>query len=370
MVTKYLRRGYSTFATHVLDIPPRLLAFLLLILLSFLPITRPGLYILFMLSLANLTAIIVASWDLLTRAGQMSLGHALFFGLGAYGSALMYKYYHLPIWATIPVGVLIGVIAALVLGIPCLRVKGPFLAIVTMTAPLIVIGIFFFFSGIFGGEYGVAGLPRFFELKFFTERGLPYTEARYMQQVADYYISLLVLFVSATILYKVATSRTGIVFVSILDDELASKACGINVTRYKLLAFVISAAFASLAGGVYAHFMTIAGPSTLAATLSFLVVLRAIMGGMATIYGPIVGTYIYALLSGYVLKITIHVPDEYHLFIFIAIVVIFIIFWPRGIGRFIVEDILGKASEKRELEERGKWIWKKYRKKKKKVASS
>lgn len=365
MATAYLRSIYKSFVTNIIDVPPRLLSLLCFLLLLFFPVTRPSAFLLFVLTSANLMAIFATSWDLLVgRAGQMSLGHALFFGIGAYTTALLYQFYRLPLLVTIPAGVLVGVLVAVLVGFPCLRVKGPFLALVSMAFPLILLGLVFYFGDWTGGENGIWGLPSLFPIKFFTERGFPYFEALYQQKIAQYYLTLLLLLVSAVILYKIANSKIGIVFVSVLDDELASKACGINVTKYKLIAFAISALFASLAGGVYAHFIRSIGPSgTLSVTLSFMPVIMTIFGGIGTIYGPIAATFIITILDQYVLRTIVDVPDEWHPLIFMIIVVIFIVKWPRGVARFVT-DKLEDFAEERELEERGPHIWKKYKKKK------
>ena len=354
MVITYLRRAYSSFATYVFDIPSRLLAFLLFLLLLLLPITKPTTYILLVMTIASNMAVFAASWDLLVgRAGQMSLGHALFFGIGAYVTALLYTHMGLPLWVTIPLGVLVGVSVAVLLGFPCLRVKGPYLALVTMAFPIILISIIFYFRQWTGGERGIYPLPRFFP--FLTI---------YQQQVAEYYFTLLLLLVSSIILYTVANSKTGIVFVSIGDDELASKECGINVTKYKLMAFAISGLFASLAGSINAHVLKSTGTATLEITLSFMPVIITILGGIGTIYGPIAGAYLIYILDMYVLEKIVTIPPEWgpaRYLIYIVVVVILIIKWPRGIARFVT-DKLEDLQEERELEERGKWIWKRKKK--------
>lgn len=356
MAITFLRRVYTSFATNIIDVPSRLLAFMLLLLLILLPLAQLGPYILSTLILANIWAIFAASWDLLVgRAGQISLGHAIFFGIGAYTTALLQKFYGLPPWVTMPIAMLLGVSAALLIGFPCLRVKGPYLALVTMAFPLIAGSIVLLYSldPITGGASGVP-VPSFFPFLAISQ-----------QRVAEYFLTLILLLVSGIVLHKIANSKTGIVFVSILDDELGSKACGINVTRYKLLAFAVSAFFAALAGGLFAHVVTGAGPSTLSLTYSFLPVIMTILGGLGTIYGPIAAAYILQILDRYVLTIAVHVPDEWHFLIFITVVVIFVIKWPRGIARFLT-DRLEDLQKARELEERGKHVWKTYRKKEKK----
>ncbi len=372
MVANYFRRIYTNFATNIIDIPPRLLALLCFLLLLVFPLTGPSVLLLYVLAYTNLIAIFAGSWDLLVgRIGQISLGHALFFGIGAYATALLYKFYQLPLWVTIPAAVLIGVLASVAVAFPCVRVKGPYLALVTLTFPLILISAILYFKQYTGGENGITGLPTFFSLQFFVERGFSYSAALYIQNVSEYYLTLLLLLISGIILYKIANSKMGIVFVSILDDELASKASGINTTKYKLMGFAISACFASLSGAVFAHMLTSIGPgATLSVTLSFLPVIMTVFGGIGTIYGAIAATFIIQVLDMYVLTDLVPIPMEWHPVIFIVIVIVFVIKWPRGLAKFVVEDVLKELSKEREIEERGKHIWKKYKKKEQETTES
>jgi branched-chain amino acid transport system permease protein len=368
MVMGYLRRAYSSFAAHVFDVPPRFMAFLLLMILLLIPAAGLGPYYLSIMIYANVVAILAASWDLLVgRTGQISLGHAIFFGVGGYSSALLFKYYGFSIWVTIPIALLIGSLAALLLGFPSLRVKGPYLALVTMSFPLIIASTVKWspLIDIFGGEYGIRPLPGFFPF-------LPILQ----QRTGEYYFTLLLLFVSAVTIYKIANSKTGIVFMSILDDEGASKACGINVTRYKLMSFMISGLFGTLAGSVQAHLLKVANPPMFELTISFIPIIVTFLGGIGTIYGPIVGAYIYTILDRYFLtdllprilrdnfQVTLPTGYEYaKLLAFTLIVLILVIKWPRGVSRFTT-DKLKDLEEARDLDERGPRIWKKYKKKK------
>jgi len=355
MVTTIIRRAYSRFATSVLDIPPRLLAFLFLLLFLFLPITRPSSRILLILISTQIMAIFAVSWDLLVgRSGQFSLGHSLFFGVGAYASALLSKqFFELPLWATIPLSMIICALVALFVGILCRRMRGSYLALVTLALPLILTVAFISLPAtIAGGENGISGLPLFFPREFFIERGFNWKEALYQQYLAQYYLTLLVMFVSCYILYRIAYSKTGIILVSILDDEVASKASGINTTKYKLMAFVISGLFAGLAGSLYAHSKisegTVGPAGTLALTVSFMPVMMTVLGGIGTIYGPILGAYIITILGEY-----LRVIGEWRLLIYITIVILFIVKWPTGIARYATEKF-EDLQEERELEEREK----------------
>jgi branched-chain amino acid transport system permease protein len=365
-----LRRAYSTFATNVLDIPPRLMVFLFFLLILAYPVTKPGITYLYILTIANVMAIFAASWDLLVgRTGQISLGQALFFGCGAYTTALLGVYLNFSVWVTIPLSMVICVLIAFLIGLPTLRTKGPYLALVTMATPLILEGVVLGLKPVTGGDRPISGLPRFFP-------SLPMYEG----QLADYYFTLLLMVVSAIILYKIAYSRIGIVMVSILDDEVASKASGINTTKYKIMAFAISGLFASLAGSVSAHLLgTSVQYGVLDVTESFNPIIMTIWGGIGTIYGPVAAGYIITILNspGGVLQkvftwaaanhlISTQVVTEYssqlYMIIFIIIVILIIVKWPGGITRFVT-DRLKKLSEGRKIEERGKHIWKTYEKK-------
>jgi len=355
MATTYLRRAYSSFATHILDIPARLLAFLFLLLLLTFPLTKPRSTYLIILTAANIWAIYAASWDLLVgRCGQFNLGHALFFGLGAYGTALLNHHLGWPIWVTIPLGVLATVLVAVIVGFPSIRVKGPYLALVTMALPLIATGIVFYFKEWTGGETPISNLDHFFPF-------LPYEQ----WFIAQYYFTLLLLLASGIILYKIANShKTGVIFVSILDDELASKASGINTTKYKVMAFAISALFASIAGATNAHLAHLrsAGIGTLSLNTSFMAFTIVIFGGIGTIYGAIAAAFILQFIQRYFLMEVVKVDTHWQWIIFITLIVVLICKWPRGVAKFTT-DKLDDLAEERELEERGKHIWKRYKKK-------
>lgn len=372
-MVRIFTRIYRSFAQHVLDIPPRLLALLCFLILLVYPLTQTKVYPLIIMSFASIMATFACSWDLLVgRTGQISLGHALFFGIGAYGTALLYNYLALPPWITIPIAILIGISVAPLIGLPCLRVKGPYLALVTMALPLILSAVIKYgpITPITGGEMGIGPLPSLIPTELFQRIGFSYRESLPLVELANYYLALVLLFVFSVVLYKIANSKTGMIFVSILDDELASKACGINVTRYKLLAFTISGLFATMTGAFYAHLVTIVNPWFLTLTLSFTPVIVTFLGGIGTIYGPLVGTHIYFILDRYVLGKMVQLPfltytqwTHTRLLIFAAIVIVLIIKWPRGIARFVT-DKLQDLEEARDLDERGRWIWKTYKKKK------
>jgi branched-chain amino acid transport system permease protein len=152
---------------------------------------------------------------------------------------------------------------------------------------------------------------------------------------------------------------------SILDDELASKACGINITKYKLMAFTLSGMFGSLAGSVNVHLLGnhVASLASLSLTISFMVIVYTIFGGIGTIYGPIVGVFSLVILERFILTQRLEVVSSWRLIFFSVLIIVLLILWRgRGLARFVT-DKLADLEEARNLDERGPKIWKKYKKK-------
>ncbi|MCX8117070.1 MAG: branched-chain amino acid ABC transporter permease [Desulfobacterota bacterium] len=312
----YLRRLLTILRKEVFVLPFRIAVLGFFAILLLLPLFTEDPYLLRILTLTSIFALLAASWDLLSGfTGQMNFGHALFFGVGAYGAALLNKHMAIPPWGTIPLGALAAVLAGLIIGIPCLRLRGTYLALATLAFPIILLGIVFAFPDFTGGELGISGIARL---------------AR--SRIVSYYIVVVVMLGLCTVMWKITDSKTGILFHAIREDELAVRASGINTTRYKLLAFSISGFFAGIAGGLYAHFMRVAGPSTLEVSLSFQVVIWAIFGGIATIYGPVGGVFVL-----FPLMEILRFWQEYRILIFALIVLIILLYMPDGLFRWLRE---------------------------------
>jgi branched-chain amino acid transport system permease protein len=314
----YLRKFWMIVKNEVLVLPSRIIVFLFCLLLLLLPVFTQDPYLLRILILTSIFAILAASWDLLSGfTGQMNFGHALFFGVGAYTAALLNLHAHLPPWGSIPLGGLGAVLAGLIIGIPCLRLRGTYLALTTLAFPIILMGIVFALPDITGGELGITGLDRL---------------AR--SRVTNYYITVVLMLVLCTIMWKITDSNTGIIFHAIREDELAVRSSGINTTRYKLLAFCLSGFFAGIAGGLYAHFMRIAGPSTLEVSMSFQIVIWAVFGGIVTIYGPIGAVFIlYPLLEFF------RFWPEYRTLMFAIVILLILLYMPEGLLPWIRDKI-------------------------------
>jgi branched-chain amino acid transport system permease protein len=314
LLTFYLRKLFTIVRGEVLVLPSRVVVVLFFVTLIAFPALIDDPYLMRILTLASIFAILTASWDLLSGfTGQMNFGHALFFGVSAYTVALLNIHFKIPPWGTIPLGGLAAVLTGLIIGIPCLRLRGTYLALTTLAFPIILMGVVFALPDLTGGELGLSGLERLAK-----------------SRVLSYYISVVVMMVLVGIMWKITDSKTGIIFHAIREDEVAVRAAGINTTRYKLLAFCLSGFFAGIAGGLYAHYMRITGPSTLEVSMSFQVVIWAVFGGVVTIWGPVGAVFIlFPLLEFF------RFWPEIRLLLFAFVILIILLYMPQGLLTWI-----------------------------------
>ena len=229
-------------------------------------------------------AILAHSLNIITgHAGQISLGHAAFFGIGAYTSAMLYTGAGLPFWISVPLAALVAGIVGAILGIPCLRVRDDFLAITTMGINFVVEAIFLY-APFFGGAMGIGGI------------NLPNWFGREMTK-PEYFVLILAVLVLLLILdRKLGRSWIGLAWASIRDDEQAAATMGVDIVRFKVLAFILGSAIAGLAGGFYAHFLTFIMPQNFGFGQSIVILCMVVFGGIGTRWGPIFGAIILGVL--------------------------------------------------------------------------
>jgi len=320
-----LRRLAKNFRFSVLPVPGRLIAVIFFVVLFICPLFVNTRYPLLILMIASLYGIFAVSWDLLSGyTGQLNFGHALFFGIGAYGSALLYKYAGWPPVVTI----LLGAIGAAAIGsalcLPALRLRGPYLSLFTLALPLLMTEVVRGFPEITGGYGGIRGLPRIAD-----------------STVGEYYIILLVMIVSVLIMWKLTDAgskyvRTGLIFHAIREDEIAARATGINTIRYKILAFAIGGFFAGIAGGLFAHIIKGAGLGVFSMVMSFQVIIWSVFGGMVSIYGPLVGVFtLYPLVE----LVGTTPASDYKFIIMVVIVILILLFMPEGVAVWIRDKL-------------------------------
>ena len=297
------------------EITPKNAIFLsLLILLIFLPGISSDYYILLILIFANIGAVFAASWDLTAGVtGLFSFGHVIFFGIAGYVSGALNLFLGLPPWLTIPIGGAFGVLVGLIVGLPSLRLKGPYFRIITLTFPGILQGIILMYPEMTGGETGFYGLS-------------PISD----NIVITYYASLVIMLVSIFIMLQILSSRFGLIFRSIREDEDVAEATGINTTKYKLLAWAISGFFAGIAGGFQTHLIMTISPFVFGVFYSFQAILFAVLGGIGTIIGSVGGSYIMIVLN----ELLRMVVDLRSIMYAIVMIIVFL-FIPMGIYRWL-----------------------------------
>jgi branched-chain amino acid transport system permease protein len=316
-----LRRAWAELKNEVFVLPSRSLVLAWALVLLVWPYLYGDPYVLRILTMTCIFAIFAASWDLLAGyTGQVNFGHALFFGAGAYTSALMSLKLGITPWATLWAGAAVAALFGFLVGYLCLRLRGSYLSLATLAFPLIALGLLFAFPGFSGGELGISGLRRVV-----------------VSPTANYYVAALSMLAIVFGLWLLADSRFGIVLHAIRDDEVAARASGINTLRYKLMVFAIAAAAAGFAGALFAHYLRVAGPSSLEVALSFQVVIWGIFGGVATIYGPVAAVFILYPLTEWLGSFRAF--GELRLLIFAVIVLLVLLFMPRGLTPWVRDKI-------------------------------
>jgi branched-chain amino acid transport system permease protein len=224
--------------------------------------------------LAIFYAIVTASWALLAGyAGQFSFGHMAFVSLGAYTSGLLVKWFDIPIPLGVLAGVLMCAVVGSIVGYTCLRMRGPYLALFTVAFSEVLRIVIVSETEVTGGSGGLEVTPL-----FHTRSDAPY-----------YFLGLALLGVSLALMGWLVTSRWGLFFRAIRENEEAAAAAGVKVLRFRILAFAITSSFAGLAGGFFGHYIGILTPDIGSVDQMGLVVAMAVIGGSESIIAATVG---------------------------------------------------------------------------------
>ena len=262
-----------------------------IVLLAMAPLVLRS-YNLYLLNLAAVKIIAAIGLALLTGyTGQLSIGHAGFLAIGAYGTALLAQHFGLPFWVGIPVAGLISGLAGFILLIPALRLTAIYLAIATLAFGTAVAEALPRWSSVTGGYQGMR-VPR---ASLFG--------INVQNDVAMYYLALVMTVLLLLVARNIVRSRVGRAFIAIRDKSMAAQACGVSLAKYKALAFFVSALYAGLAGGLYAHVVGYISPAEFGLAKSIDLFIMIALGGMASLPGPVLGalflTYLPHWLSGF-----------------------------------------------------------------------
>lgn len=233
--------------------------------------------------------------------GQISLGHGAFMAIGAYTTALMYQESEpvLPVVGVLVLATAVALVVGAAVGVAAARLHGPYLAGATLALAVAVPGIAIFFSETLGGEQGLnvllPDIPGWFADAVFFLTAHDLTTTKYVAYIG--WLSLIVTFV---LLANLSRSRVGRVWRAVRDDEVAAEIAGIDLGRARVLAFLVSAACAGLAGAVMAMAVRITAPSGFTLTLSLTLLTAIVLGGLGSLFGALIGAALLTFLPQFV----------------------------------------------------------------------
>ena len=275
-----------------------------------------------LLNIIGIHALLVVGLNLLLGyAGQISLGHAAFFGLGAYTSGILTATYSVNPWLALPVGLLVAGVAAFLVGVPALKLRGYYLAMATLGFGIIVYIVFNQTQELTGGPSGLSGIPSL------SLGGFSFDSPDRL-----FLLIWVILGVILLLSANLVDSRLGRAVRALHESEPAAQSLGVNTSRAKLLIFVWSALYAALAGSLYAHTLNFVAPSSFTFMFSIKLVTMVIVGGMASIWGSLLGAAVLTILPE--LLVVFH---DYEIIIYGAILMVVMIFLPRGLVRGILD---------------------------------
>lgn len=281
-----------------------------------------GSYYFTLLNLIGLNVIVVLGLNLLMGyAGQISLGHAAFYGLGAYTSGILTATYKADPLLALLAGLILSAMVAVIVGIPALKLKGYYLAMATLGFGIIVAIVFQQMDWLTGGPSGLMGIPPF------QLAGLQFSTPR-----SGFLLVWVTVGVILFLSLNIVDSRLGRALRAIHDSETAALAMGVDSQRLKLLIFVVSALYASLAGSLLAHTVNFIAPSSFGFMFSIKLVTMVVVGGMASIWGSLLGATVLTVLPELLV-----VFQELEVVVFGLILMIVMIFMPRGLVRGLLD---------------------------------
>jgi branched-chain amino acid transport system permease protein len=257
---------------------------LLALFLALAPLLFQRRYAQHVLILVLLYVVLSSAWNILGGfAGQLSLGHAAFFGIGAYVAAILSSKSSISPWWAIILGPAAALPAALIIGWACFRLRGPYFALATIAVGEVIRLLALNWRALTGGAVGIVIRPSVFS----GTSKIPY-----------YYIALILALSSVALSWWLRSSRLGYFLMAIREDEETAESIGIDAARCKLTALALSAALTALGGAFYANYFLFVDPSiVLPLSLSVEIVLMAIIGGLGTVWGPVLGAALLKVSS-------------------------------------------------------------------------
>ncbi len=300
-------------------------------LLAAIPVVTGGTYYAYLGIIVFIYGIVAIGLNILSGyAGQFSLGHAAFMAMGAYTTAILSKSLNtipffaqtgLHIWLGVIVGTVLAALFGIVLAIPALRVRGPYLAMVTVAFGWVVWKILQEWVAVTGGDLGISSIPK------------PRIGAALLDTRSFYYVVLLFFLAALALQYRLIHSQFGLRVRAVKHSEIAVASVGVNVYRLKVVVFVISAAFAGFGGTLFAHQQNYISPDNFQFFSSVFFLLAVLFGGAGTMLGPVVGAAVLMLLPE-----MLHDFDKYRLIVYAGLILLTLYFLPKGVMGLLPEQ--------------------------------
>jgi branched-chain amino acid transport system permease protein len=287
------------------------------VLVAVLPLVVTSRYHLNVMVFAGIHVLLALGLNLVMGyTGQVSLGHAAFYGVGAYGSGVLTAKFGMDPWLAAAAALGISMLTALAIGIPSLHLQGYYLSDATLGFGIILHIVFVEMASLTGGPSGLVGIP---ELSLF---GMPLdTDRRY------YYLVWLVVGITLVGAFRLVDSRLGRALRAIGADETAATLSGIDTWAAKVQIFVVAAAIASLGGSLYAHYITFLSPDSFGFMFSVELIVMVVVGGTRSIWGSVVGAVLLTVLPEY-----LRVMKDYDVLVYGAVVIVVVMWAPSGIA--------------------------------------
>lgn len=297
---------------------PRVLPVVLILLIVF----SVPLYWKKVLVITFVMSIMAISWDFLATCGLVSLGHALFFAMGAYSAGALNYYFGLPVYLTIPMATFMGGTISTMLVFPALRLRGIYFSVVTLIIPLMLMRVIEA-TKIIGGTEGISALSPLPGLELCIG------------------ISMIAMWVTLFSLRRFITSDYGLIFIALMDNDRAVEASGLNILSFKVQAIFIGSTICAFCGAFMTHYYMNVGMSAFALDLSIFPIAATVVGGMGTLVGPFLGAVVLGPLSE-----ALRGLGTFRIAIYSALLVAFIVGLPEGLFHYL----------RRKYEQMERWV--------------
>lgn len=289
---------------------------IVLIVLLTLPVATRDPYFLNLFITVGIWTTSVWGVRLIMSTGQLTLGHAAYMAVGAYASTLLTMKAGLSFWLAFPLAGMISSLIALLIGYPILRIKGVYFSIITFAFAEIIRLIIVHWPGVLGGYGGIPNIPP----------PQPIFSIRFTSRVPSYYLILAISLATYLFMVRIEKSRLGRIFSSIHESDTLAESIGINVMKYKMIAFCLGCFFAGLSGSFYAHYFNFTSPEFFTIWQSIYCLIFVIVGGVGSVFGPFLGSLFMTLVPEF-----LRVAKEYEPVVYAIILILIMFLLPGGL---------------------------------------